>query len=113
VLTNEGARGVLDLCASRPGDWVTFAEACEYAGRSRAELRADLGALTRLLRRRFGKNNPGWEFKRDSDKEDFVWRLSPELAALWMDAASLDEAIPLQERASADRDEAAVEPDER
>ena len=48
VLTNEGMRGALDICASRPGDWVTYAEVCDYTDRSRAELRADGGALTRL-----------------------------------------------------------------
>ena len=59
VLRNGGMRGALDLSASRPGDWVTYTEVCGMEGR--AEIRADGGALTRLVRKTFGKNN--WPFE--------------------------------------------------
>jgi hypothetical protein len=113
VLTNEGARGVLDLCASRPGEWVTFAEACEYTGRSRAELRSDLGALTRLLRRRFGKNSPGWEAPYLPDRKEFGFRLDVERAAWWTNATASDEATLQPEPPPPGQDEAAMEGPER
>jgi hypothetical protein len=56
-VTNLGVRGALDLCARQLGEWVSYAEICEYTGRSRAEFRADLAGLSRLVHKRLGKNS--------------------------------------------------------
>jgi hypothetical protein len=109
VLTNEGMRGALDLSASRPGDWVTYTEVCEYTGRSRAELRADGGALTRLVKKTFGKNNWPFESQWLPDRNDWGFRLDAERAAWWTHAAASDEATTLHESSPLDHDEAAVE----
>jgi hypothetical protein len=97
VLTNEGMRGALDLCASRPGEWVTYPEISEYTGRSRAELRADLGALTRLVKKTFGKNSWPFEAPWLPDRTDYGFRMDAEQAAWWTDATASDEATPLPE----------------
>lgn len=97
VLTNEGMRGALDLCASRPGDWVTYPEISEYTGRSRAQLRADLGALTRLVKKTFGKNSWPFEAPWLPDRNDYGFRMDAERAAWWTDATTSDQATPLPE----------------
>jgi hypothetical protein len=109
VLTNEGMRGALDLCASRPGEWVTYLEIGEYTGRTRAESRADLGALTRLVRKRFGKNSWPFEAPWLPDKNDYGFRMNAEQAAWWKHATAADEATPLPDPPPLDRDEAAME----
>jgi hypothetical protein len=80
-VTNAGSRGALDLCASRPGDWVTYAEICEYTGRSRHEFRADLSGLTRLVHKRLGKSSWPFEVQWVPDKGDYCYRMDDEQAA--------------------------------
>ena len=97
VLTNVGVRGALELCARRAGEWVTRTEICKCTGRSRAELNADLGALTRLVKKTFGKNSWPFESQLLSDRNDWGFRLDTERAAWWTDATAADEATPLPE----------------
>jgi hypothetical protein len=113
VLTNEAMQGALDLCASRPGEWVMYSEISEYTGKSRAQVRAGLGALTRLVRKRFGKNSGPFEAPWLPDRDDYGFRMNAEQAAWWTDATASDEATPLPESRSVDRDEAAMEGPER
>jgi hypothetical protein len=109
VLTNEGMRGAMDLSASRPGDWVTYTEVCEYTGRSRAELRADGGALTRLVKKTFGKNNWPFESQWLPDRNDWGFRLDPERAGWWTHATASDEVTTPPEPPPLDHDDATVE----
>jgi hypothetical protein len=93
-VTNAGIRGALDLCARRPGEWVSYAEICEYTGRSRPELRADLAGLSRLVRKRLGKSSWPFEVQRILDKDDYCYRMDDEQAAWWTAAiASGDDRL--------------------
>jgi hypothetical protein len=74
-VTNLGIRGALDLCARRPGEWVSFAEIREYTGRSRAEFRADLAGLTRLVKKRLSKNSWPFEVQRVVETNDYCYRM--------------------------------------
>jgi hypothetical protein len=96
--------GALDLCASRPGEWVTYPEVCEYTGRSRAGIRGDLGELTRLVRKIFGKSSRPFEAPWLPHRNEYGFRMDAEQAAWWTEATS-DEATPLPERPLGDRDE--------
>jgi hypothetical protein len=109
VLTNEGVRGALDLCASRPDECVGVSEICEYTGRSRAELNADLAGLTRLVKKTFGKNSWPFEWQRPSAKGEGCYRMNAEQAAWWTHATASDEATPLPEPTPFDHAEAEVE----
>jgi hypothetical protein len=104
-VTNAGIRGMLDLCAPRPGEWVSYTEVCEYTGRSRAELRGDLAGLSRLLRKRLGKKS--WPFKAQltADKKEWSYRMDDEQAAWWIAATASDEAVMPSEPPDADHDE--------
>ena len=113
VLTNEGMRGALDLCANRPGEWVMYSEISEYTGRSRAQLRAGLGVLTKLVRKRFGKNSAPFEAPWLPDRGDYGFRMNAEQAAWWKHATAADEATVLREPPSLDHNEAALEGPER
>jgi hypothetical protein len=97
VLTNEGMRGALDLLASRPGEWITYADISEYTGKSRAQLRASLGALTRLIKKRLGKNNWPFEAPWLPEENDFGFRMGAETAAWWAVATASDEDVPTSE----------------
>jgi hypothetical protein len=109
VLTNEGMRGALDLLSSRPGEWLTYAEIVEYTGKSRAQLRASLGALTRLVRKRFGKNSAPFEAPWRPDLNDYGFRMDAEQAAWWKQATASDGATSLPEAPPPGHDEAAME----
>jgi hypothetical protein len=113
VLTNEATRGLLDLLASRPGEWVTYADISEYTGRSRAQLRGSLGALTRLIRKRFGTYSAPFEAPWLPEKNDYGFRMDAEQAAWWKRATASNEATPLPEVAPPGHDETAVERPER
>lgn len=113
VVTNVGVRGALDLCASRPGECVGVSEICEYTGRSRTQLNADLAGLTRLVKKTFGKNSWPFEWQRSSARGEGCYRMDGEQAEWWTDATVSDEATALPERPLADRGEAAMGGPER
>ena len=54
----------------RPGEWVMYSEISEYTGRSRAQLRAGIGVITKLVRERFGKNSAPFEAPWLPDRGD-------------------------------------------
>ena len=97
LVTNAAIRGVLDLCARRPGECVSYKEICEYTARSRPVLIASLGGLTRLVKKRFGKNSWPFDLHRTADGSDWCFRLDDERAAWWMAATASDEDVPPSE----------------
>ena len=97
LVTNVAIRGALDLCARRPGECVSYKEICEYTGRSRPVLIASLGGLTRLVKKRFGKNSWPFDLHRTADGSDWCFRLDDERAAWWMAATASDEDVPPSE----------------
>jgi hypothetical protein len=106
-VTNAGIRGALDLCARRPGEWVSYAEICEYTGRSRPQLRADLAGLTRLVHKRLGKSSWPFEVQRVLDKDEYGYRMDDEQGAWWTAAIGSEEDVPAPESPDANRDRAA------
>lgn len=50
-LTAAAAVAMLDLAAERPVSWITFREVVEHSGRTEGQARADLGTLTKLIRK--------------------------------------------------------------
>jgi hypothetical protein len=113
ILTNEGMRGALDLLSSQPGEWLAYTELAESTGKSRAQLRASLGGLTRLVRKRFGKSSWPFEAPWAPDLNDFGFRMNAEQAAWWSQATAPDEATPPLEPPTVDHDQAALEGPER
>jgi hypothetical protein len=87
-VTNAGVRGALDLCARRPGEWVSYTDICEYTGRSRPQLRADLAGLTRLLKKRIGKSSWPFDVVWMSDKNEYGYRMDDERATWWSAATA-------------------------
>jgi hypothetical protein len=94
LVTNVVIRGVLDLCARRPGECVSYKQICEYTGRSRPGLIASLGGLTRLVKKRFGKNSWPFDLHRTADGRDWCFRLDDERAAWWVAATASEEDVP-------------------
>jgi hypothetical protein len=90
-----------------------YSEISEYTGRSRAQLRAGIGVLTKLVRKRFGKNSAPFEAPWLPDRGDYGFRMNAEQAAWWKHATAADEATVLREPPSLDHNEAALEGPER
>jgi hypothetical protein len=88
---------------------VSYTEICEYTGRSRPELRADLAGLSRLVRKRLGKSSWPFEVQRILDKDDYCYRMDDEQAAWWTAAMASEEDVPAPESLGADHDGAAGE----
>lgn len=101
-VTSVAVRGVLDLCARRPGEWVSYTEACDYTGQSRPRLHAGLGGLTRLVKRQFGKNSWPFEARRMADGNDWFARMTQQQAAWWTAATAPGEHVPSSEPSAAD-----------
>lgn len=82
-MTNPVVRGMLDLCAGRPGEWVSYTEVCEYTGQSRPQLHASLSGLTRLMKKQCGKNSWPFEARRMADRDGWFARMKEEQAEWW------------------------------
>jgi hypothetical protein len=54
----SGARTMLDLCASRPGELITFDEVVTASGLGPTQVRGQMGAMTKLLKKLF--HQPEW-----------------------------------------------------
>ena len=91
VIVNPGVRGVLDLCATRPGQEVGYSELVETTGRDRSVLRSDLAGLTMMVKRRFGRIN--WPFDRvwNTDLGEAFYSMNHQHAQAWIAATSPEE----------------------
>jgi hypothetical protein len=92
-VTNVAVRGMLDLCARQPGEWVSYTEVCEFTGRSRPQLLAGLSGLSRLMKKRFGKNSWPFEARRMADRNDWFSRMDEQQAAWWTTATASEEDV--------------------
>ena len=87
VATNPTVRAAMDLCAERPGEWVSIRELEAKGGRTQAEARADLAGLTMMVKRRFGRRN--WPFEVQwaaGGDENAYYRMEKDVAATWRSA---------------------------
>lgn len=97
VLTNAGIRAVLDECAQRPGAWVGLKELYDLTGRDRHGLRGDFGALTRLVKRQFGRSSWPLESRWIAERNDICQRMDENQAAAWIAANAADLSPPADE----------------
>jgi hypothetical protein len=81
-LEYEGARAVLNLCSERAPEEVTVEEAARESGMKDTQIRAQLGAMTKLCNRMFGRKT--WPISvRWTDGGRANYSMKPELAAWW------------------------------
>ena len=86
-IANVVTRTALDLCAERPGSYVSLTEIVEAAGVTRPVARGHLAGLTMVVKRRFGRRN--WPFSIqwavDGSSQAF-YTITPSAAGRWRDA---------------------------
>lgn len=83
-----GALALLDLAAAHPDQLVSFSDVVHKSGRSEKEARADLGALTKAIKRQFGvsRDDARWpvEFRWAAGGEEQAYYLMrSEIAHTW------------------------------
>jgi hypothetical protein len=84
----SAAFAMMDLTSERPGEWVSFHEIVKRAGRTEGEARADLGTLTKLVRKTIGEGASWpaeWQF---AGEEGAQYRMTPEVADAWRRSGS-------------------------
>jgi len=82
----SGARTMLDLCASRPGDLVTFDEVVSVSGLEPNQVRGQMGAMTKLLKKLF--NQPEWPVNYHwgvRGVQQASYEMPAEVARVWND----------------------------
>ena len=95
AVKNPTVRAMLDLTASRAGDWVNYDDICSAVDRSWAEVRGDLAGFSQLLRKKFSREG------RDKWPVEVEWRTSetptryrmPLYTARWWNEAK-SQAVP-------------------
>jgi hypothetical protein len=62
ALKSAGALTMLSLAAAHPAEWVSFQDVVQASGRNEKQVRADLGALTKAVKRIFdvSRNQTKW-----------------------------------------------------
>lgn len=83
---NKTIKALMDLTCRRPGTPVSFPEVYEHAGRTYHQARADLAGLSKLLTRRFGREN--WPV-RVAQRADGIltYEAEPAVAKAWTSGA--------------------------
>jgi Endonuclease NucS len=84
VITNPTVRAAMDLCSSRPGEWISIRAVETTAGRTPGQARADLAGLTMMVKRRFARSN--WPFSVEraaGGEENMYYRMDNSTAQVW------------------------------
>lgn len=87
-MSYRGVLVLMDMCAETPSSWVLKADAEDRAGVSAIQLRNELGAFSKTVRRLFG--DASWPMEVRKQAGQFYYRMSDEVAAAW--AAIREEA---------------------
>lgn len=84
TLRPGAARTVLDVGSIKPGEWLSLSEIKRAAGRTQNQARADLAALTRLVKRDFRRSSwPfDWQWGVEGDKQAY-YRVGDQVARAW------------------------------
>jgi hypothetical protein len=86
---NPSVLALLDLCAERPGQPVSFSEVSTRAGRDHNHARADLGGLTQWVKGRFGRTNwPAPAQWGAGGTQEMWYVMAPSVAERWLRSAS-------------------------
>lgn len=86
----------LDLCGSRPGEWIALRDVESYAERTAAQARGDLAALTMLVKKQFARSN--WPFEAQWEaggKGQIYYRMTPDQARLWFSTSQGSSSDPV------------------
>lgn len=84
-VSNVTIHATLDLCASRPGEWVPSDAIQAATGREAAQHRGDYGGFGITLRRRFNRSNPPFqvEWAVEGENQQY-YMVTDEIAQLWL-----------------------------
>ena len=85
-LVYPGVRALLDLAAQRAPRSVALSEVAEQTGSRPAQISAELGAMTRLCKRLFGRD--AWPMSFRSSPKGALYRMDPEVADWWRQATT-------------------------
>ena len=109
-LAYPGARALLDEAAHRAPRSVLLREVSERIGSRTEQISAELGTMTKLCKRLFGRDS--WPVTVRSTADGASYRMDPEIAQWWRQAsdpnADLTQALEVATRVAADRRQEAV-----
>jgi hypothetical protein len=91
-LAYPGARAVLDEAAHRAPRSVLLREVSERTGRRTEQISAELGAMTKLCKRLFGRDT--WPMTFRSTADGASYQMDPEIAQWWRQANDPDAQPP-------------------
>lgn len=80
-LTYPLVRRLLEICADRPGEWVSKSEIDDIGGTGPYQLRNELSAFSKLTRRLFG--DVIWPIEWMKSDEGYLYRMPSGVAAVW------------------------------
>jgi hypothetical protein len=87
-LAYQGARAVLDEAAHRAPRSVLLREVSEQTGSRTEQISAELGAMTKLCKRLFGRDV--WPVTFRSTADGASYQMDPEIAQWWREASDPD-----------------------
>jgi hypothetical protein len=73
----------LDLTSETPGELIRFEQIRERAGLAKGEGAAQLGALTKLVKKEFAHTNWPFTYVYDNKTGRALYRITPVLAVAW------------------------------
>ncbi len=85
-LRYELVRLLLDTCASRPGDWVTKAEIDQKGKKGPLQLRNELTAFSKLMKKLFDDSR--WPIEFAKDESGYRYRMTVRIAEWWCQASA-------------------------
>jgi hypothetical protein len=88
VVSNPTVQAAMDLCASRPGEWISIRDVETKAGRTPYQARGDLAGLTMMVKRRFARSN--WPFSvkwAAGGDENAYYSMDVATARMWTNIA--------------------------
>jgi hypothetical protein len=80
-LEYPGARALLDLCSQRAPEEITLQEIAERTGIEDTQIRAELGAMTKLSRQLYGRKT--WPISVRWTRGRANYSMKPQLASWW------------------------------
>jgi hypothetical protein len=83
-LEYPGAKALLDLCSQRAPEEITLQEVAKRTGIEDTQIRAELGAMTKLCKHLFGRKT--WPISVRWTRGRANYSMKPELAVWWSQA---------------------------
>ena len=78
---------LLNLASARPGERVYFSEIVEKSGRDHSHASADLGVMTKVIKKQFELGNVSFNtpapFHWDTDRQEAYYVMDSEVAEAW------------------------------